>query len=93
MEEQKQSQNKSEEETKRIHKIIIETAAVTLLVALVAGVAMALVGSNQSGLTSNTLTLVASVLAVYAMLKVNWDRLGDRLVGEEGDTQNGAPRA
>lgn len=54
-------------------------------------VAMALVGSNQSGLTSNTLTLVASVLAVYAMLKVNWDHLGDRLVGKEASTKSETP--
>jgi len=38
MEKSKQTQNRSEEEMRKIHKIIIETAAVTLLVALVAGV-------------------------------------------------------
>ena len=76
--------------------VAIGKMVITILLSIFgrySNVAMALVGSNQSGLTSNTLTLVASVLAVYAMLKVNWDRLGDRLVGEEGDTQNGAPRA
>lgn len=64
---------------------------ITILLSLFgrySNVAMALVGSNQSGLTSNTLTLVASVLAVYAMLKVNWDRLGDRLVGKETGTKS-----
>ena len=77
-------------------RVAIGKMVITILLSIFgrySNVAMALVGSNQSGLTSNTLTLVASVLAVYAMLKVNWDRLGDRLVGEEGDTQNGAPRA
>ncbi|USN53319.1 MAG: hypothetical protein H6760_04100 [Candidatus Nomurabacteria bacterium] len=46
-------------------------------------IASAVAGSNQSNLVSNVLTLVLSVLAVYLMLKVNWDKLGDRLVGKK----------
>lgn len=52
-----------------------------------ANIASALAGSNGSSLTSNVLTLVGSVLAVYIMLKVNWDRLGDRLVGKRTDDE------
>lgn len=40
-----------------------------------------LAGSTQSSLFSNAATLVTSVVVVYVMLKVNWDALGDKLVG------------
>lgn len=54
-----------------------------------AHVASALGGTNDSGMLSNTLTLITSVVAVYVMLKVNWDRLGDRLVGKEAPRPSG----
>lgn len=51
-------------------------------------VADGLVDPSTTGLIPNTLTLVATVSAVYAMLKVNWERIGTRLVGEQ-DADNG----
>lgn len=49
-------------------------------------VTTALVDPNTTGLIPNILTLVATVAAVYIMLKVDWERIGTKLVGKQQET-------
>lgn len=40
-------------------------------------------GQASGGIPVDIITLVGSVLAIYAVLKVDWDRIGNRLIGEK----------